>query len=136
MKRILISILIFLGLGLGGAVVASSLIRGKTMALAEVKKKWGEMKFDAETFKNGKSEIRSKMSYSLLNDEKSWIGKDVDEVRKTLGPPDGFYQFDINPAYIIQEGQKRGDETWQIVFLLNNQYKVRKMIMHLNCCEK
>lgn len=135
MKRFLIFLFIFLSLA-GGIAMSFDLWRGKTMALQEVKTKWGNENFDAKKFKEGDFKTKAKMSYSLLKNEKSWIGKDVDEVRSSLGTPDGFYFVDIHPAYIIQNGQTRKDETWQIVFLLDNHYKVKKMFMHLNCCDK
>lgn len=134
MKRFLIFVLIAVSLA-GGIALSFELWRGKTMSLQDVKEKWGHEAFDAKKFKDGNFQTKSKMSYSLLKNEKYWIGKDVDEVRNSLGTPNGFYFLDIHPAYIIQEGQTRKDETWQIVFLLDNHYKVKKMFMHLNCCD-
>lgn len=121
---------------MGAVAFSFDLWRGRTMPLEQVKKRWGTEKFEAKKFKAGDANVKSKMAYSLLKEENSWIGKDIDEVRSLLGTPDGFYFVDIHPAYIVQEGQTRDEETWQLVFLLDNRYKVKAAFMHLNCCEK
>jgi hypothetical protein len=103
--------------------------------MTQVKSKWGNEKFDPLKFKEGDQNVKAKMTYSLLKEESKWIGKDVDVVKKTLGNPDGYYFVDIHPAYIIQEGQNSKEETWQIVFLLDNSFKVKKLFVHRNCCD-
>lgn len=44
--------------------------------------------------------------------------------------------IDTYPAYIIQSGKNKKEETWQIVFLLNSEYRVRDIIVHKNCCDE
>lgn len=117
----------------GLSLYAQPFFGGKTMKKTEVQKKWGTEKLDLEKFKNGEREIKAKMTFSIMTD-KTFIGKSIDFIREKFGPPDGFYFIDIYPAYIIQEGTNSKEETWQIVFKLNEKYEVREVIVHKNCC--
>ena len=74
------------------------------------------------------------MAYSIIKDSKL-LGKSVKFIRENLGDPDGFYFIDSYPAYIIQQGKNHEEETWQIVFKLNEKYNVREIIVHKNCCD-
>ncbi|MBN8535992.1 MAG: hypothetical protein J0M15_02975 [Deltaproteobacteria bacterium] len=107
---------------------------GKTLNPKEVKEKWGHEKLDLKKFKEGSVKVKSSMAYSILLD-KTLIGKSIDYIRNNLGNPDGFYFIDSYPAYLIQEGASHKEETWQIVFKLNEKYNVREVIVHKNCCE-
>lgn len=108
--------------------------RGSLMSLSQAEKRWGKEKFEINSFRTGDVKIRSKMVYSLVSDEKKFFGKTVYEIRELLGTPDGFYFSDIFPAYMVERGTTREDESWQIVFLLDRQQKVSKIIIHKNCC--
>jgi hypothetical protein len=114
---------------------AQSFWGGKTMSTDEVKARWGSEKYDAKKFKDGPYETRAKMAYSIMMD-KSLIQKPYDEIRQLFGPNEGFYFVDTYPAYIVQRGKNHSEETWQLVFRMDNSYKVRDIIMHKNCCEK
>ena len=98
-------------------------------------KKWGDLSYTPEKFKSSPLADKAKMASSILLD-KTLIGRTVEQVREKFGPPDGFYFIDSYPAYIIQEGKNQKEETWQIVFLHNAEYKIREIIVHKNCCEK
>ncbi len=126
--------LIFIGLILGGFVFGQHFWRGETMSIKKIEKKWGASTFDATKFKNGDLKIKSAMAASLIK-LKKYIGKSVEEVRNQLGDPDGYYFSDVYPAYIIEEGQTRDQDTWQIVFLLNQKRLVTGVIVHKNCCD-
>ena len=126
----LISILLF-----SYFVFAQSFWGGRTMSAKEVKEKWGEALFDSKKFKEGSYDIKSKMAYSIMMD-KTLIGKSIEDIREIFGPQEGFYFIDTYPAYIIQRGKNRSEETWQLVFRMSNKYTVRDIIMHKNCCEK
>lgn len=132
MKKLII--LIFLSLASFG-LLAQSFWGGKTMPPTQVKAKWGNEKFDSIKFKAAPFELKSKMAYSIMID-KTLKGKSVEYIRETFGSPDGFYFIDSYPAYIIQMGKNHSEETWQIVFKLNNKFEVRDIIVHKNCCEK
>lgn len=132
MKKIIIFISITAALA-GLSLYAQPFFGGKTMKKAAVQKKWGAEKLDFEKFKNGSYEIKSKMAFSIMSD-KSFIGKPIEFIREKLGTPDGYYFIDIYPAYIIQEGTNSKEETWQIVFKLNEKFAVREVVVHKNCC--
>lgn len=57
------------------------------------------------------------------------------EIRELLGPFDGFYFTDAYPTYLIQIGKSHSEDTWQIVFLLDDDRLVKKFIIHKNCCD-
>ncbi len=126
----LIGIFIF-----SAALYAQSFWGGKTMSTSEVKKKWGSEKYDVKKFREGPYALKAKMAYSIMRD-KSLIGKSYEEIREMFGPNEGFYFIDTYPTYIIERGKNHSEETWQIVFRMDNSYKVRDIILHKNCCEK
>lgn len=133
MKKI-VAIIIIVVAALGAlSLYAQPFFGGKTMKKDEVQKKWGSEKLDFEKFKTGDRETKAKMAFSILSD-KTIVGKSIDFIREKFGPPDGYYFIDIYPAYIIQEGTNSKEETWQIVFKLNEKYEVREIIVHKNCC--
>ena len=127
--------LLVASLALFSTFSVAQLIKGKTLSEKQVQKRWGNKPFVESEFKTTSTEKKSEMTYQILLNKKKYIGVDVDEIRKTFGQPDGFYFIDTYPAYIIQEGKTQTDETWQIVFMLNGQYKVRDVIVHKNCCD-
>jgi len=129
--RHLITILIILFSSL--IIFAQQFIFGKTLSPVAVKKKWGQMEFNAEKFRNSEYEVKAKMAFEIMRDKKI-RGMDIDEVKSIFGEPEGYYRSDIYPAYIIQSAKTRSEETWQIVFLLNEKYKVRDVVVHKNCC--
>lgn len=135
MKKIIFSLIGFILIITSIVIVAHPFNRGKTLSYNQTRQKWGESAADYPTFKAGDLNTRSQMAASLLKD-KSLIGKSVSYIRENLGSPDGFYFIDTYPAYIIQEGQNRAEETWQIVFRINGQNStVRDIVVHKNCCE-
>lgn len=124
-----------LSIGFGSFLFAQVFFRGKTLGPDEVKKKWGSVAFDAQKFKTGDFDLKAKMAYEILINKK-FKGVSVVDIREQLGSPDGFYFIDTYPAYIIQSGKSRKEETWQIVFLLNSEFRVRDIIVHKNCCDE
>lgn len=132
MKKIIVVFSIIIAI-IGLSLYAQPFTSGKNLSKSEVKKKWGAEKLDFLKFKDGSPEIKSKMAFSIMTN-KNLIGKSIDFIRENLGAPDGFYFIDIYPAYIIQEGFSAKEETWQIVFKLNEKYEVREIIVHKNCC--
>lgn len=130
---IIISMILVAAFSIG--IFAQTYWGGKTMSATAVKKKWGSDKFDIAKFKSGSDITKSKMAYSLMTD-KTYIGKSYEEIREIFGPNDGFYFIDTYPTYIIQRGKNKTEDTWQLVFRMTNDYKVRDIIMHKNCCER
>ncbi|MBO9665768.1 MAG: hypothetical protein J7501_03030 [Bdellovibrio sp.] len=109
--------------------------RGETMNLKQAEKRWGSESFDAQKFKTSSTNERAKMVVSIIK-TKALIGKNRLEIRDLLGAQDGYYFTDMYPAYIIFEDPKSDGETWQIVGLLDKEYKVKEVIIHKNCCNK
>ncbi len=109
--------------------------RGETMPLKQAEKRWGSEAFDSQKFKSQPTNGRAKMVASLIKN-KVLIGKNRLEVRELLGSQDGYYFTDMYPAYMIYEDPKVDGEAWQIVGLLDKEYKVREVIIHKNCCGK
>lgn len=134
MKKYLIGFVALGALVFSVGIVAQSFWGGKTLSASEVKKRWGNEPMDMQRFKDGDETLKAKMAFSILSNE-SLIGKSSAFIRKNFGDPDGFYFIDAYPAYIIQTGQNRFEETWQIVFKLNSKREVRGIIVHKNCCE-
>lgn len=115
-------------------LIAKHFWGGKTIPTSEVKKKWGDLQFDEESFQKGDASLRAKMAHSLLKNPKKYLGKSGLEIQKHLGPHDGFYYKDVFPAYIIQIGKTKNEESWQIVFELDSKRNVVDIFVHKNCC--
>ena len=116
-------------------IAAYSYMGQRQMPASEVKSRWGDQKADLKKFKDAPYEIKASMAYSIMTD-KSLIGKSYEEIRELFGENDGYYFSDTIPTYIIQRGKKNTDETWQLVFRLDNNYNVKEIFMHKNCCDK
>lgn len=132
MKRIVI-LFISLSILLGISIYAAPFLKEKTLNAREVKEKWGSEKLDFKKFKDGNQIQKAQMAFEILK-EKTLIGKPINFIRENFGPPDGFFFIDTYPAYIIQEGNSHSEETWQIVFKLNEKHQVREVIVPKNCC--
>lgn len=74
------------------------------------------------------------MAYSIMVD-KLLLGKSNEEIREIFGPNEGHYVNDTTPAYIIFGGSKSSQDTWQLVFKMTKDYRVRDFNMHKNCCK-
>jgi hypothetical protein len=109
--------------------------KGDLMSETRVAQKWGKSPLDIKVFKSANEGQRAKMAFSLLNQQKEFKGKHVSEIREIFGNPDGFYFSDVFPAYLIQTASTNKEESWQIVFMLNTERRVEKIIVHKNCCD-
>jgi hypothetical protein len=107
---------------------------GKTLDPKHVKQRWGDSSFSEQTFKEGRPEERAKMAYSLMS-TKQFMGLTPSQVREKLGAFDGHYFSESYPTYLIQRAEKKGEESWQIVFLIGNDRKTKEVIVHKNCCD-
>lgn len=133
MKSKALALFLFLSLASVTYVFGQHFWRGETLSIKKVEKKWGNADFQPEKFKIATPIERAKMTYSLIQSKK-YIGNSVSTIRKELGDPDGYYFSDVYPAYIITESGKKGDDIWQIVFLIDNLRNVSDVIVHKNCC--
>jgi hypothetical protein len=115
-------------------VYASNPWLGKTLSADQVKQRWGQDGFDPTKFRDGDQNLRARMAFSLITSEKM-IGLSVSEVREKLGKFDGHYFSESFPTYLIQTANKKGEESWQIVFLIDAEKKTKEIIVHKNCCD-
>lgn len=104
------------------------------MDVKDVEARWGKKKFSAEKFKIAKIEERAQMAADLIKNRKLFIGKSAGEVISQMGPNTGYFFTDQLPAYTIYEGWKKNENTWQIIFLLGLNGKIKDIRMHRNCC--
>lgn len=115
-------------------VYASHPWLGKTLSPDQVQRRWGQEAFDEVKFKNGDQGQRAKMAFSLMTSKKM-LGMKAVEIRDRLGRFDGHYFSESYPTYLIQTATKKGEESWQIVFLIDKERKTKEVIVHKNCCE-
>lgn len=132
--RLIVKVAITLIICFAVVVAAKHFWRGKLMGSNEIKSRWGQTEFSSEKFKTGTKRDRANMAYSLVQNQKKFIGRDRAEIRKELGDYDGFYFTDMFPTYIISFEEKK-NETWQIVFFLDNDERVSEIAVHKNCCD-
>ena len=138
MKKIAISFSITLALIPIAYLVAKSFWRGEVMSTNRVCKKWGETTLNIKHFKKAENDMptRAKMACSLLKQQKNFIGKDRWKIREILGDYDGHYFSGMFPTYMIESARiTKKDESWQIVFLIDRNEKISKIIVHKNCCD-
>lgn len=122
----------FLALFVYGSIsIAKFKWRGETLSVAEVRARWGSELFDAAKFKAGDYKVRAKMAASILKD-KPVVGMSIDRIRPLLGNWDGYYFNDAFPAYIIQDGQIEHGETWQLVFVFDQNRKIKEIFVNKN----
>lgn len=115
-------------------VYASHPWLGKTLSATQVQQKWGKEAFDETKFKNAGQSERAKMAFSLMTSKKL-LGLNTVEIRDRLGSFDGHYFSESYPTYLIQAATKKGEESWQIVFLIDKERKTKEIIVHKNCCD-
>ena len=110
---------------------------GELMSLNKVCKRWREAPFSAEKFKSdGRyGPLRAQMACSLIKNQKQYIGMDSAEIRKLLGDYSGHYFNEAFPTYIIERAKERGQDSWQLVFLIDRQWRISRIVVHKNCCD-
>jgi len=107
---------------------------GEKMPIAAAEKRWGSQPFLAERFRTAGPGERARMVVDLVR-KRSFVGKSPSEVFESLGRPDGHFFSDLVPAYLLNEGWKTTEDTWQLVFLLGAKGEtVSEAIIHKNCC--
>ena len=53
---------------------------------------------------------------------------------KLFGNPTRFYITEFVPAYLIEVAKTRAHDSWQILFRIDLDRKVTKVVVHKNCC--
>lgn len=103
------------------------------MTPSEAQIKFGKSKFESEKFKLADRKSRGQMAADLIL-TKAFVGKPLTSVRELLGAPDGYFENDAIPAYIISNDKAKKD-IWQIVFLPDKDWKkIEEVKIHKNCC--
>ena len=108
------------------------------ISFKDAKEKWGLQKFESEKFKTlGATPLaRAPMAVDLLQSQ-SLKKKKLDEIRQLLGNPDGYLFSEAILAYKIQTQKDAPNESWQLVFIPDENLKVVKEIkIHKRCCDK
>ena len=134
------SILVIITILCFSYVQAKHFWRGELMNIKKVCKKWGKAPLNVSKFKavegnEDEEAIRAKMTCSLLKNQKQYIGKDTLNIKKLFGNYTGHYFSEMYPTYIIETAKTKEQNTWQIVFFINRQRKVSKIVVHKNCCD-
>ncbi len=109
---------------------------GEFMSLKEVCQRYGTKPLNVAEFKRAEEDrsIRAKMACSLLKNQKKYIGLDSSEIRNILGNYSGYYFNESFPTYLINHAEKKGQDVWQILFLIDKEQKISKVVVHKNCC--
>lgn len=104
------------------------------MTAAQAQKKFGKSTFDAAKFKAGDRKTKGGMAADLVL-KKTFVGKSLKSVTELLGSPDGYFENDGIPAYVISADVTKKD-IWQIIFLPDKDWKkVDEVKIHKNCCK-
>ena len=103
------------------------------MDLKAAEKKWGNEEFSAQKFKTASLDERAKMAVGLIK-SKTFLGKSPEAVKAELGPYTGYFFSDRIPAYLLNEGWKKNENTWSLVFLSTVTGKIKDVRIHKNCC--
>lgn len=136
MKKTIIVLFSLLVIGFSLFVIAGQPIwRGETISAKQTEEKWGKQPLNVGAFRSGSMKDRAQMASALLAQKEKYKGKFVTEIREVFGSPDGFYFSDVFPAYMIQRAKNHKEDSWQIVFLLDNERKVKDIVVHKNCCD-
>ena len=138
MKKIFLSLAVFISLGLVIAYGAKKIYLQpiKFMSLKKVCKRWGELPLVVEEFRtSGENRaVRAKMACSLLKNQEKYIGMESQKVREIFGPQSGYFFSESFPTYLINKATKKDRNVWQILFFVDGERKVSKIVVHKNCC--
>lgn len=115
------------------------LSRQEFMNVQTAKTRYGAKPIDVDLFRKasgaGHLAMAAAMAVTIIK-TKHFIGKTPQEVKSLLGPPTGHFWNDTIPSYIIEEGWRTGQSTWQLVFLLDDLGRISEARIHKNCCRK
>ena len=118
---------------------AQHFLRRDFLGVSEVCRRWGERPLDVVAFRSwerGKL-TRAAMACSLLKNQDDYVGMDRSEIITLFGETSGYYQSETHPTYMIVVPKTRGQDAWQIVFLMGSNgsdWKVSEVVVHKNCC--
>ena len=106
------------------------------LSVSEVCRRWGEQPLDISVFRSSEEDTstRAAMACALLRDQDDYIGWHQLEIRALFGNHTGYYVTEVVPTYLIEAGETKTQDSWQIVFLLERERTVSKVVVHKNCC--
>ncbi len=111
-----------------------SLLNLNFIATEAAAKKWGDIPFSPQVFKNAGEKKRASMVADLVR-SKQFVGKRFSEIRQELGEWDGYFQTDSIPAYSIESANTGSKEAWLVVFLPDaSGKKVGEIKILKECC--
>jgi hypothetical protein len=135
-KAVYLLLFIALSVFVGAKAISTGkgFFQAQFMSLEEVKKKWKAEPFDSNKFKNGSPAVRASMASEII-ERKLYVGHSRKKVREELGDPDGYFFSDTIYAFQIQEYSESKKESWQIVFIPDEDLtKVKEVRVHKKCC--
>ncbi len=104
--------------------------------VSEVCRRWGEWPLDLAAFRAAEEDesARAAMACSLLKTQDDYVGMHRLEIRPLFGNPTGYYITELIPTYLIETAKTMAEDSWQIVFLIDRNGTVSKIVVHKNCC--
>lgn len=137
MKNVSLAFCTLLGtalLLLAGRSFAEDFFGAKFMTQKEAKSKWGSTFFDAKVFKKSSEKEKGAMAAQVI-EKRIFVDQDMLKVREQMGDPDSYFFSDTIYAYIITSSAKPGQESWQLVFIPDQDLKkVMDVKIHKKCC--
>ena len=111
-------------------------LRGEYMDARKVCQRWGDLPLVIEDFRAADEDERSRaeMACSLLGQQNRFIGMHRLEILELFGDSSGYYITEMTPTYLIETARSRDQDSWQIVFLINKDRLIRRVVVHKNCC--
>ena len=113
-----------------------NLLNPDYLSAGETCRRWGERPLEVTTFRASEEDkpTRAAMACSLLRTQDDYVGMHRREILPLFGSPDGYYYTEMQPTYLIEVAKTEAQDTWQIVFLIDRDRKVREVVVHKNCC--
>ena len=111
-------------------------LRGDYLSVSEVCRRWGERPLDVAAFRSAEGDefTRAAMVCSLLRNQDDYVGMGREEIMTLFGNPTGYYNTEMLPTYLIEVAKTRAHDSWQILFRIDRDGKVTKVVVHKNCC--
>lgn len=106
------------------------------LSVGEVCRRWGERPLNVAAFRSAEDDepVRGAMACSLLKNQDDYFGMDTREIEQLFGDPRGYFISERHPAYLIEIAKTKKDDSWQAVFMTDQDAKVTDVFVHKNCC--
>ena len=106
------------------------------LSISEVCQHWGERPLEISAFRAAKEDetARAAMVCSLINDQNAYVGMRRSEIESLFGNFTGYHYTELHPTYLIQIAKTKGQDSWQVVFIIDHEGKVSEVVVHKNCC--